>query len=390
MNYLLGPMALWLAITALPLLIVILIGLAKIKLLRRPGEVESGPFLTVEILLPIKGISADQKTILESLLQQNYPSYGVTFIVESQEDPAAELLTKLCLSHSHARIVVSELATGCAQKNQNLIAGLKVLRPETEIVVFCDSSNLADPGWLSRFTAPIRRGECQVLTTFRAFRPEPPTIGGVSQAIYAALVLTLTLVSPKPWGGGTAIRRNILDRLNVVETWSHTVVDDLVLGNLLAGIGVKVYMDPGSIMTSPVKNQTISGFLAYLDRQILFPKFTNPGIWLATLIIHMNLTIATIVAILISIFYLCGVVDSSAGLPSLFFLGSLVIIGLLLREINAFYISIWNWLTGFLPCVLLAAFVLARSIFRNYIDWHGRRYYPGKKGLVLKTRFVKP
>ncbi len=381
---------LWQIITAVPLLVVVLLGLAKVRLFKRSGARESGPFPLTEILMPIKGVSPDQEEILESILLQRYPNYGVTFIIESADDPAAEVLRRLCERHTCARVVVSKLATGCAQKNQNLVAGLKALNPETEIVVFCDSTNLADPGWLTRFTGPLRRGECKVLTTFRAFKPEPETIGGVSQAIYAAFVLILVVLTPRPWGGGTAIRREILDHLNVAETWSNTVVDDLVLGNLLDRIGIKVYMDPGSILSSPLKNQTITGFLGYLDRQILFPKFTNPGIWFITLIFHLNLTISVGVAMLTAFLYLIGLGNNSAAVSSTIFLATTVLIGLLLRQINPFYISVRSWLTGFLPCMLLAAFVLLRSIFRNHIDWHGRRYYPGKEGMVLGTRSVKP
>ncbi len=390
MSVLLEPMTLWLVITAAPLILVVLLGLAKVRFCRCSTSTELGPFPAAEILIPIKGVAPDQENILESLLTQRYPNYCVTFVVESQNDPVNSLLERLCARYPHAGVVVSQLATGCAQKNQNLVAGLRALKPDTEIVIFCDSTNLADPDWLARFTGPVRRGKCQVQTTFRAFRPEPETVGGVGQAIYAAFVLTLALVNPKPWGGGTAIRREILDRLNVVEIWSHTVVDDLVLGNLLDSTGIKIRMDPGNILTSPLKDQSITGFLSYLDRQILFPKFTNPAIWIATLIIHLNLTLAICVTALTGTAYLLGVVSNPAGLASGLFLGNMVLVGFVLRSVNPFAISIKGWLLGFFPCVFLAAFVFLRSIFRNYIDWHGRRYYPGKDGLVLDTRLVKP
>ncbi len=390
MSVLLEPMTLWLVITAAPLILVVLLGLAKVRFCRCSESANLGPFPAAEILIPIKGVAPDQENILESLLTQRYPNYWVTFVVESRNDPVNSLLERLCARYPHAGVVVSQLATGCAQKNQNLVAGLRALKPDTEIVVFCDSTNLADPDWLARFTGPLKEGKCQVQTTFRAFRPEPETVGGVAQAIYAAFVLTLALVNPKPWGGGTAIRRELLDRLNVVEIWSHTVVDDLVLGNLLDSTGIKIRMDPGNILTSPLKKQSIAGFLGYLDRQILFPKFTNPAIWVATLIFHVNLTLAICVTALTGIAYLLGAVGDSAGIASWLFLGNLVLVGFVLKTVNPFAISIKGWLLGFFPCVFLAAFVLLRSIFRNYIDWHGRRYYPGKDGFVLDTRLVKP
>lgn len=389
MNVLVEAMPLWFIITALPLVVVTLIALARIRLLKNNLPLDSGPFPHAEILLPVKGVSADQEVALQSLLGQSYPNYRVTFIVESEDDPGTALLSRLCQTYAHASVVVGKVAKGCAQKNQNLITGLETLRSDTEIVVFCDSTNVADRDWLKRFTGPLRRRECEVVTTFRAFRPEPETLAGVSQAIYASFVLSLILVSPRPWGGGTAVRREVLDRLNIIATWSQTVVDDLVLGNLLDSTGIRVVMDPRCMLTSPLKNQTISGFLSYLDRQILFPKFTNPRIWFATLVFHLNLTAALLTASFMGFFYLFGFVSDSAGIASWLFLAFLVFIGFTLRSFNPLSISVRRWMLGFLPCVCLAAFVFLRSVFRNYIDWHGRRYFPGKAGMVLDTRCVK-
>lgn len=286
--------------------------------------------------------------------------------------------------HASARKVISGIAVSCAQKNHNLLAGLRSLKPNTEILVFCDGPNWADRGWLHRFTKPLRNGDCQVVTTFRVFSPDPATLGGVCQAIYASFIRLLAAIKPTPWGGATAIRRDTLERLNIADIWSRTVVDDLILGNALDRAGIKVRMDPHDLLKSPLPRQSIQGFLSYLDRQILFPKFTNPGIWAATLVLHLNLTFAILVAALTGVLFPAGRVNALCGWSSYGFLMATAMVALVLRWTNPAPVSLGRWLLSFLPCIFLSAFVFLRSIFRNYIDWHGRRYWPGKKGVVIR------
>ncbi len=89
-------MTLWLAVTAAPLILVVLLGLAKLRLFRCSGTLERGPFPAAEVLIPSKGLPRIRKNILESLLTQRYPNYWVTFVVESRNDPVNSVLEQLC------------------------------------------------------------------------------------------------------------------------------------------------------------------------------------------------------------------------------------------------------------------------------------------------------
>lgn len=385
MSYLVGGLVLWFLFTLGPLVAAVLVGLTRIRRDQQhrvhvDGMIPNSP---VEILVPIKGRIPGQATILESLLEQRYPNYQVVFVLENEEDSGNAIVDELRKRHSHARKVISGITQECAQKNHSLIAGVRNLRPQTDIIVFCDSTNAVASDWLDDFTAPLRSGEAEVVTTFRAFDPRPATLAGVCQAIYASFVLILLMFKPKPWGGATGILRRTFESLNVADAWSHTVVDDLVLGNILDRAGIQVRMTPGHLLRSPLPSQTIEGFLAYLDRQILFPKFTNPGIWLATLIIILSLVMALILALAQCILYPLGFAEMPvAGICYAF----LAVVGLALfalRTTNPFRVSAVKWAAAFLPLLGIASFVYLRSIVVNHIDWHGRRYHPGKGGVVV-------
>jgi ceramide glucosyltransferase len=382
----------WVLLTVIPLVSILVLAASRIRASRKRGPRNSArsPVLAVEIIVPLKGQLEGQEILLQSLLDQRYEDYRLTFVLESDDDPGISMVDKLCSRYPHARKVISGTTDRCAQKNHSLIAGVRNLRKETEVIVFCDSTNAADPQWLEDFTAPIRSGEAHVVTTFRAFDPRPETLAGVCQAIYASFILTLLMIKPKPWGGATGIRRRTFEDLNVVDIWSRTVVDDLVLGNILEKAGVSVHMAPRHLLQSPLRNQTVSGFLGYLDRQILFPKFTNPGIWLSTLVVILSLSSAIVVASVIGLLYPFGYGSPVSGVMSYAFLLIVAVSVLGLREMNPFSISIKSWVLAVLPLLGLASFVYIRSVFVNHIDWHGKRYLPGKGGVVLCATAQSP
>ena len=68
------------------------------------------------------------------------------------------------------------------------------------------------------------------------------------------------------------------------------------------------------------------------------------------------------------------------------FLAFVVVILTLFRQLNPFGISFVRWVAACFPFIFMTAFVFLRSIFRNYIDWHGIRYWPGKGGVVLALK----
>src|SRR5208337_391070 len=156
----------WFLLTLIPPVFSVSLGAIRIHLAaKRNNDETTTNFPMMEILVPIKGVLPDQEKILESLLRQDYPSYNVIFLVESQDDPAGLLIDTLCSRFSHSKKVITGAAGLCGQKNHNLVRGIKALSANTEIVIFCDSSNMVGTDWLTHFTEPIRTGIFKVVTT---------------------------------------------------------------------------------------------------------------------------------------------------------------------------------------------------------------------------------
>jgi hypothetical protein len=236
-----------------------------------------------------------------------------------------------------------------------------------------------------KFTERLRKREVEVVTTFRRFAPSPPSFPGVCQALYGAVVLLLASVVPKPWGGGTAILRATIEKIPLRETWSRTIVDDLTLGNILGKAGIPVYMDSRNLLHSPLLHHTFTTFANYMDRQILFPKFTNHFIWGSLLVLFVNLTLAIPLAMReIAFLLLPGDKSDVIQYAWAAFVVSMMGLAESIRRLVNPRISSWMWLVSILPFLGVGCFLFLRSIFRGSITWAGKVYWCGKGGVVIR------
>jgi hypothetical protein len=368
---------------------VVLAGVIRRRMLLRSARgcdssVALGP---VSVIVPIKGLGHSSEAALRSLLDQEYPClFEVIIVVEDAADAADALVNKLCGAYPHARKVIAGHTRSCAQKNHNLIAGVAAGSPHSEVFVFCDSSNIAGKGWLEGLVRPLFEGQAEASTTFRVFDPYPPNAPGIAQAVYSSFVGLLIALSPMPWGGGAAILRATFLRLRVTEMWARTVVDDLTLGNILRAAKVAVLYLPHLAMRSPVSGQTVRGLLDYLDRQILFPKFTNPGIWVFGLFFQMNVTGAVLAALATVCLSSFSGIGRQALPEAIGFLGVTLALAETLRRGGHSAIPFSRWVAGYGLAIFAAGFIFLRSLFLDCIEWSGIRYVTTAGGVVTEAR----
>ena len=69
---------------------------------------------------------------------------------------------------------------------------------------------------------------------------------------------------------------------------------------------------------------------------------------------------------------------------SLRFVGLIILFALLLHCANPFSLPIGIWCLSFFCGVFLAAFICFRSFFRDYVNWHGKRYTASRDGVVVR------
>jgi hypothetical protein len=366
---------------------------------QEPEQTPPKRWLRAVLLVPLKGEHKGMNRCLDTLLCQDYPNYEAIFITEDEEDPAAAVaiaaMARACAPNASAfnrprscQHIAAGLAETCGQKNYNLLAGIKRAAPDREVLVFCDSSHLAPPDWLSRLLAPIARGESVAATGYHHCRPahhDLPILGRALSVLSLYMMQEIPAIT-QPWGGSMAITRQAFEELRVAEIWETNVVDDVSLAATLQRAGLKARAAYGASMDSPLSGETYTGWSDWLARQWLYLKFIFPGSWAAigvALYAQAGLLLwAAGRCLAANLGYLPWRWSWDSAAPDFAYICGLALLGLIARTRHPDRIPPLSWLAAFFTTLLFAAYAHARTLFTMTMTWRGTAYRVGWGGKV--------
>ncbi len=237
----------------------------------------------VAVLVPCKGADRSLESNLRRLLQQQYPDYHVTFVVESPDDPAVPVIHKLLEEpgSAPARLLVAGLAQTCSQKIHNLLHALGRLPDRTEVLVFVDAdAQPPSPDWLLRLVTRLQKPGVAAVTAYRWLYPLSPSFANALVCNLNAAATSL-IGSGGPhvvWGGGWAIRRDLFEQLRLADHWQRSLSDDLVATRVLRQNGLRIDYEPACVVRSPV-DHTLTTALEFLHRQYRIGRVYVVDLW---------------------------------------------------------------------------------------------------------------
>lgn len=286
-----------LAVIALMLgAIPLLLTLRLKRRLRAPSELASSSIHycpPAAVVLPCKGLDPGFTQNIRSLLDQDYPSLELLFVVAGEDDPAYPAL-KTLLARSAAdnsgvktSLLVAGIGRDRAQKLTNQLAAVEHASAEAQVLVFVDSDCRPDRGFVRRLVAPLDRSGIGATTGYRWYHPPKPTLGSMLRSTWNAGALPF-LVDPArvfAWGGAMAIRRDVFERAGIADTWKHAVSDDMTLTVAVRRLGLEVRFVPECIAVS-YESSTLSETLEFTNRQSLISRVYFPPLWWGTAIGH--------------------------------------------------------------------------------------------------------
>jgi ceramide glucosyltransferase len=337
------------------------------------------------LIAPVAGAPAGLAQRLEALLHQDYPDYQVIFATRDTNDPATRVISSLIWGRTRARLVVAGPARTCGQKNQNLLAGVRLAGEAPEILAFCDSNQEAPRDFLRKLAAPVARGEGVVTSGYHHAIPGDNRLATWGRAV-SVLTLYLTKAIPwlnQPWGGATAIRREAFESLRVAHLWAETVVDDVSLAALLVKTRIPVCLSRGADLATPVAGETLASWDSWLFRQWIYLKYYLPGSWMAAGILLYLLTIFTLAGIAQLVLAFWGWGTPMTIFLSLAFLAGLTSLSLSLRRLHPIPTPPRPfWLAAFLASLGLASWVHLKTCLTQKISWRGKVYQVDWRGRV--------
>lgn len=353
---------------------------------REAGPLSGWPRLA--LIVPVAGSPPGLAERLEALLHQDYPDYQVIFATRDRDDPATGIIASLIWGKARARLVVAGPAQDCGQKNYNLLAGVRLAGEAPEILAFCDSNQKVPLDFLRRLAAPVARGEKAVTSGYHHIIPGDDRFATWGRAV-TVLTLYLTKAVPwlnQPWGGATAIRRDLFNALRVDKLWAETVVDDVSLAARLIQARIPVGISYGADLATPVTGETFASWQSWLFRQWIYLKFYLPGSWLAAgalMYLLAGLTLASVIRLLLAPW---GWVTPGTVLISAAFLTGLSALALAMRRQHPHPCSRFLWVAAFFLSLGLATWVHFKTCLTQKIAWRGLVYQVDWRGRVTSIR----
>ncbi len=240
----------------------------------------------IAVFAPCKGFDIDLAANLRAVLRQDYDDYDVTFVVESEDDPACETIRSVMAEHPRApsRLVVAGRATITGQKVHNLRTATADLPPNVKFLAFVDSDAAPRPEWLRTIGAALEQKGRGAVTGYRWFVPTRNSI--VNGLLYSLNCDVMVLLGHSSyyliWGGSWGIRREVFDSIGLNKAWEGMLSDDLVAARELRRAKLPVRFEPGCVLASPMDYPPGQMF-EFLRRQYLVGRFYAPGWWLFAL-----------------------------------------------------------------------------------------------------------
>jgi hypothetical protein len=230
---------------------------------------------SVHVFCPCKGADHEFEENIRSILDQDFGTVTVHFIVDSKNDSAYERLKRAGVEN----IVVAGPAQDCGQKVHNLRYAIEHA-PARDIYVFCDSDARYPRHWLRRLTASLTDGTASVSSGYRwyvANRFHIPTL--LRSAWNASVVSMLGDHSRNfAWGGSTAIRRETFERIGVLDAWRGAVSDDYAITRAAERAGLKIKFVPDCLIPS-FGDCSFQELLEFTTRQIIITRVYNARLW---------------------------------------------------------------------------------------------------------------
>jgi ceramide glucosyltransferase len=236
----------------------------------------------VMVYAPCKGVDVELEETLARLLDQDYPDYEVTFIVDSASDPAYWPIRRTMRDHPRVmtHMVIAGLAEECGQKVHNLRVATAAIPADVRYLAFIDSDAKPRRQWLRALVANLHLPTVGAASGYRWFVPVEPTLA--SCLIYSINCNAATLMRSRGgnliWGGSWAVRRETFEALQLREAWTGVLTEDLVVAEQIHRHQLRVRFEPACMVASALEGSG-RGLFSFLRRQYLLGRYYAPRWW---------------------------------------------------------------------------------------------------------------
>lgn len=386
------------ASVALTMFQVIFFTVYRVRVLSRTDQAVDPNFQPdTAIILCLRGADPSIRECLRSIEQQDYRNFELNIVVDDREDPALGIVHEFT---KEATIVpqvhwIPERLSSCSLKCSAVISGIKNASKQAEVFALIDADAIVAKDWLSRLIAPLADPEVGASTGNRWFAiPSRNKLASTVRCIWNAAAIVQMYLYEIPWGGSLAMRRDVIEKTNLLDHWSRGFCEDTMLTRILHRDGYRIAR-PTELVVVNDEATTYRGAFRWIQRQLLTVRLHHPRwpfIWVHG--VGTGLPLLGVVLLGLSLYLRTGVASMILLLTLLIF--ELVNYGMLLgvHDVNRKLLERSGQTQGGrMPRLLYALALPATQVIHFFanlaasvtkqVSWRQVRYEVGQRGVKL-------
>ena len=230
------------------------------------------------IVLCLKGADESLVDCLTGLIGQDYPDFELDIVIHSPTDPAAKVVEDF-FSKVELKPKIHFLESpeeSCSLKCSAIAQAVRSLSERIEVVAFIDGDAIVDQNWLSDLVTPLEDASIGATTGNRWYSPVDAHLGEAVRKIWNAAAVVQMQRYKIAWGGSLAMRRDVIQRCDLLSKWGQSFCEDTSLTHGLQKQNLRLERVANLI----VDNKETSSFwetFHWISRQLLTVRLHHPA-----------------------------------------------------------------------------------------------------------------
>ena len=258
---------------------------------------------TVAVILSLRGPDPFLGGTLKALTSLDYPDYEVHLIVDSETDPVWKDIRSALADCDSKRVQIQTLKNvlpTCSLKCSSLVQAIQSLHEQVEVVAFVDGDAVPHRLWLKDLVTPlVLDSSVGVVTGNRWFVPRNLQWGTLVRYFWNVGAVVQVWLNGIVWAGSMAMRRDVIDRIELLDAWSKALSVDATICRQLRKHRLKVQFAP-TVMMANREDIGLAKFVGWVQRQLVAAKSCGPN-WRIVALHAFSLTGSQIAALILVI-----------------------------------------------------------------------------------------
>jgi cellulose synthase/poly-beta-1,6-N-acetylglucosamine synthase-like glycosyltransferase len=351
------------------------------------------------VLLCLRGADPFLPDCLRSLLQQNYPRYDLRLIVDSEQDPAWQVVNNIIREIGANNFQINHLRTvsqTCSLKCSSLVQAVSELDDSYKVVALVDADTIVHANWLRELVSPLSHPTVGATTGNRWYIPTGRSWGTLVRYIWNVSAVVQMYSYSIPWGGTLAIKTEVLRQTGLLERWGQALSEDTMIRSILAKYNLQVKFVPSLIMLNQEESD-LPSLKYWFQCQLLSSRLYHPYWWAVVGEAVLTIALPQLLIFVWFVSFLSGQGDTAIFALSWYVIYVLALVMLMLflelgvqpiirsqgKPVTSFSTSlIWRMMMGIPLTHWIYGWAMIASLQMQIVNWRGVTYEVNRSGNI--------